>query len=145
MNIEQRPEEVEQKLRVGDWKVGTVSGSKEKSSYLVTLVERKTRLTLAAKVESRNSDVVAAAVVKMLTPYKDTMHSITSDNGKEFARHELISERLEADFYFARPYRFVVLKSGTSGADRYHAVMKTLASMRYFTGNPSGPARWRVF
>lgn len=34
-----------------------------------------------------------------------TAHSITSDNGKEFTRHELISENLETDFYFARPYR----------------------------------------
>ena len=105
VSIEQRPEEAEQKLRVGDWELDTVAGSREKGFYLVALVERRTRLTLAARVESRNSDVVAAAVVEMLTPYKDTVHSITSDNGKEFARHKLISEKLQADFYFARPYR----------------------------------------
>ena len=105
VSIEQRPEEVEQKLRVGHWELDTVSGSRERGCYLVTVVERKTRLTLVVRVESKNSDVVAAAVVKMLAPYKDTVHSITSDNGKEFARHKLISEKLEADFYFARPYR----------------------------------------
>ena len=43
--------------------------------------------------------------VQKLRPYKDTVHSITSDNGKEFARHKLVSEKLEADSYFARPYR----------------------------------------
>ena len=29
---------------------------------------------------------------------------MTSDNGKEFARHETIADRLKARFYFAHPY-----------------------------------------
>ncbi len=105
VSIEQRPVQVQWKVRVGDWELDTMSGSREKGFYLVTLVERKTRLTLVARVESKNSDVVASAIVEMLTPYKDTVHSITSDNGKEFTRHELVSEKLQTDFYFARPYR----------------------------------------
>lgn len=32
------------------------------------------------------------------------MHTVTSDNGREFARHEDIAQRLQADFYFAHPY-----------------------------------------
>jgi len=32
------------------------------------------------------------------------MHTITSDNGGEFARHERIAEGLRARFYFAHPY-----------------------------------------
>ena len=36
--------------------------------------------------------------------YKNTVHTITSDNGSEFAEHELIAEKLKADFYFAHPY-----------------------------------------
>lgn len=32
------------------------------------------------------------------------VHTITSDNGKEFARHEEISKSLNARFYFAHPY-----------------------------------------
>ncbi|KXS30737.1 MAG: hypothetical protein AWT59_3142, partial [Candidatus Gallionella acididurans] len=31
-------------------------------------------------------------------------HTITSDNGKEFAGHEEIAKKLRADFYFAHPY-----------------------------------------
>lgn len=27
-----------------------------------------------------------------------------SDNGKEFANHEIVSEELEAEFYFTKPY-----------------------------------------
>jgi IS30 family transposase len=32
------------------------------------------------------------------------VHTITSDNGSEFAYHETISKNLKADFYFAHPY-----------------------------------------
>jgi IS30 family transposase len=39
-----------------------------------------------------------------LLPYKDKIHTITADNGKEFARHKEIAKGLNAEFYFARPY-----------------------------------------
>ena len=32
------------------------------------------------------------------------IHTITADNGKEFARHKEIAKGLDAEFYFARPY-----------------------------------------
>jgi IS30 family transposase len=32
------------------------------------------------------------------------IHTITSDNGKEFANHKEISEELNIDFFFAKPY-----------------------------------------
>jgi len=40
----------------------------------------------------------------MLLPYKKYVHSITSDNGTEFAEHEFIAEKLDLNFYFAHPY-----------------------------------------
>jgi len=40
----------------------------------------------------------------VLTPFKGLVHTITSDNGKEFAYHEQIAAELESDFYFAHPY-----------------------------------------
>lgn len=35
---------------------------------------------------------------------KEYVHTITSDNGSEFARHEEISVELNVDFFFAHPY-----------------------------------------
>ncbi len=32
------------------------------------------------------------------------IHTITSDNGKEFANHKNIAQQLDIDFYFAKPY-----------------------------------------
>ncbi|SNX50893.1 Integrase core domain protein [Vibrio thalassae] len=40
----------------------------------------------------------------LLMPYKTHVHTITADNGREFANHEEIAEALEADVYFAHPY-----------------------------------------
>ncbi len=47
---------------------------------------------------------VTQTVLKLLRPLADQVHTLTSDNGKEFAQHEAIAEALDADFYFAHPY-----------------------------------------
>jgi len=43
-------------------------------------------------------------MIEMLTPYQDDLHTITFDNGKEFAFHERIAQALDVNAYFARPY-----------------------------------------
>jgi len=35
---------------------------------------------------------------------KPITKTITGDNGKEFAYHKQVSEKIKADFYFAHPY-----------------------------------------
>ncbi|SDC51851.1 IS30 family transposase, partial [Williamwhitmania taraxaci] len=47
---------------------------------------------------------VTAAAVEALSPLAHQMHTITADNGKEFAAHQVIAEKLQINFYFARPY-----------------------------------------
>ena len=71
---------------------------------LVTLAERKSRLYLVKRVPNKRSDVVRDAIIDMLTPYAEHVHTITFDNGGEFAEHKVIAEALEADAYFAHPY-----------------------------------------
>jgi IS30 family transposase len=43
-------------------------------------------------------------MTNLLKPYQNKVHTVTSDNGREFARHEEIATALDADFYFAHPY-----------------------------------------
>ena len=57
------------------------------------------------KVQSKQADVVTQATLELMQPIKAHTHTITSDNGKEFAYHEKISEALDTGFYFAHPYR----------------------------------------
>ena len=44
------------------------------------------------------------AVITLLTTYTGAVHTITADNGKEFAYHEKITAALGAPVYFAHPY-----------------------------------------
>lgn len=44
------------------------------------------------------------AAIDILLPYKDFIHTITADNGKEFSFHEKIRDELKINFYFATPY-----------------------------------------
>lgn len=103
VSIEQRPQVVDQRSRIGDWEGDTVIG-KGHQGVLVTLVERKSRYTLAARLDSRHSTKVTQAVIGLLGPHKVQCKTLTFDNGKEFAEHEFIAKCLNANVYFAHPY-----------------------------------------
>lgn len=101
--IEQRPAVVDKRSRIGDWEGDTVIG-KDHKGVLVTLVERKSRYTLAAQLDSRHSVGVTQAVIELLRPHRAQCKTLTFDNGKEFAEHEFIAQCLRAKVYFAHPY-----------------------------------------
>ena len=101
--IEKRPRVVEAKRRIGDWEIDTVIG-KGHQGVLVTAVDRHSKFTLIAPAKSRHAEVVSKVLLRLLEPVKPITKTITSDNGKEFAHHETIAEKLEAAFYFANPY-----------------------------------------
>ena len=103
VSIDLRPALVEAKTRIGDWEIDTITGKNSKG-YLLTVVERKSKLTLIKRVPDRQSDQMAKAIVHLLRPYKDNIFTITADNGKEFSQHKKISKSLKADIYFAHPY-----------------------------------------
>ena len=102
-SIRDRPIEVEEKSRIGDIEVDLVIGANHKGA-LVTINDRKSGFAKIKLVKSKDSQQVAKAIVKALKPYKIYICTITSDNGKEFAGHKYISEKLGIDFYFAEPY-----------------------------------------
>ena len=103
VSIDERPAIVEAKERIGDWEADTIIGKQHKQA-LVSLTERKSRFSLIYKVERKTSDQVTEAISKLLLPIKQYVHTVTSDNGKEFAGHHVIANNLDADFYFAHPY-----------------------------------------
>ena len=102
-SIDERPDVVDQRQRIGDWEVDTILGQGRQQA-IVTLNERKSRLALLQKVERRSADRVAQAILEQLRPFADVAHTLTSDNGKEFAQHETVAAELDLDFYFAHPY-----------------------------------------
>lgn len=103
VSIEQRPDIVNKKCRIGDWELDTVTGKRHKGALIVA-VERKSKLTRIGWSPRKKADLVTQEVVKMLRPYRDHIKTITVDNGREFSLHKHIAKSLEADIYFAHPY-----------------------------------------
>ena len=71
---------------------------------LVTLVERKTRLSVIGKAPDRTAQEVTAVILKGLLLLSSQVQALTYDNGKEFAQHQKIARELDACGYFAHPY-----------------------------------------
>ena len=103
VDISERPSIVEEKRRVGDWEVDTILGARHLGA-IVSVVDRATKYVLLAFVPRRTAGAVGAAIVDLLMPWKALTHTITADNGKEFAGHAWIAAKLALRFYFARPY-----------------------------------------
>lgn len=103
IDIDQRPSIVEEKTRLGDWELDTIIGAGYKG-VIVSMVERASKLTKLVKVSHKTAEEVGRAIVKQLSPMKAFVQTLTADNGKEFAFHQMVSFELSADFYFATPY-----------------------------------------
>ena len=103
VSIDERPEVVNERTRIGDWEADTVIG-KQGSAVLVTLVERKTRWSMIGKAPDRTAQKVRAVIVKRLLPFASHVKTLTYDNGKEFALHQEIDKELQSNGYFAHPY-----------------------------------------
>lgn len=103
VGIEKRPAIIEDKTRLGDLEIDTVIGQNHKGA-LLTINDRVSSKVWIAKLNGKNAEELAQKTIEVLFPYKEITHTITGDNGKEFAEHKIISHDLGIDFYFARPY-----------------------------------------
>lgn len=103
VDIKERPAIVERKERLGDWELDTIIGASHKG-VIVSMVDRATKYTKLIKVSNKEAREVGDAIILALSPIKEHVHTLTADNGKEFARHLIIGEALEAKVYFATPY-----------------------------------------
>lgn len=101
--IDERPKIVDEKSRIGDWEIDTIIGKNQKRAIL-SIVERASKFTILRKLENRTSEATMTAITSALSNYAGRVHTITSDNGSEFAKHDEISLSLNVDFYFAHPY-----------------------------------------
>jgi len=99
-SIHDRPMEANLREAVGHWESDTVQGSYH-SGYIVTQVDRRSRYLVAVKICNRKSEVYMAATIRALQgkPVK----TFTTDNGKEFAAHAMLTEAFGAKVYFCDP------------------------------------------
>jgi IS30 family transposase len=101
--IGERPPHIEHRARFGDYEMDTVIG-KPSGEVLVTMVERRSRYLFVLKASNKSALAVSAAIISALHPHRESVHTLTYDNGKEFSQHALIDEILGSQGYFANPY-----------------------------------------
>ena len=100
--IVERPARVHLRTRVGDWEGDSIVG--QGNTRIITLVERKTGFVRLRRVANGEAARTIEAVVDALYPIRQRVHTLTWDNGSEFAGHAIIDIILGARSYFADPY-----------------------------------------
>lgn len=103
VDIGERPPIVEQRIRLGDMEQDLIIGKNHQGAIL-TINDRCSGLLKMILLKNKNADAVANAVIQALSQFKNKLYTITSDNGKEFANHEIIAKELAISYYFAKPY-----------------------------------------
>ena len=101
VDIEERPEVVNQRDRYGDWEADLIEGTKG-SGYILSLYERRSRFGKLVKLSSKSSEATTRGLIDLLEGYK--VETITYDNGLEFSGHLKVSQSLGAKSYFCKPY-----------------------------------------
>ena len=101
VSIDERPTEATARSRVGDWEGDTVAG-KWKTGCFMTLVDRKTRILVARKLDNHRAETLKESICDSLKGLP--CNTLTVDNGKEFAAHVSITAQLKTQVYFAHPH-----------------------------------------
>jgi len=104
-SIDERPKEANERRRLGDWEGDTVVG-KGRKGYLLTCVDRASRYLIARKVKTCAAEPVAERLQQTIRRLPASKrHTLTLDNGREFARPADLERRLSVKIFFAHPYR----------------------------------------
>ena len=101
--IKDRPEVIEERLRLGDFEGDTVLGPPG-TGGLATLVDRKSRYTIIVKIQRKQADHVHQKIKQRLKQLdEERRKSVTFDNGTEFARCHRLEKHLGMKLYYAEP------------------------------------------
>lgn len=112
-SIEERPEEINKRLKYGHWEGDCIKSKRKKKAGLFTLTERKTREEIILKIKALTQESILEAMDKLENKYqedfKDKFKSITFDNGGEFLDWRSIEKstlngKKRTTTYFAHPY-----------------------------------------
>lgn len=101
--IEERPAIVEKRRRLGDTEIDLMMGKSHKGAVLVA-TDRATLHTRLVLLKSKDSHLIARAIIKVESKNKYSNKTLTFDNDQAFNQHEKVGKALNAKTYFTRPY-----------------------------------------
>lgn len=103
VTIDQRPDVINKRERLGDFEIDLIVGPKNKGAIL-TVIDRLSRHCMIEKLSSKGSKEVKNTIINLFKQHTGKSYSITTDNGNEFMLHGSIAQELNVDYYFAHPY-----------------------------------------
>ena len=102
LTISERPASAQDRAIPGHWEGDLIFGTN--NSQIATLVERKTRYVMMAKVNGKDTETVINALIKHAHKLPIELYkSLTWDRGKEVADHERFTLATDIKVYFCDP------------------------------------------
>jgi IS30 family transposase len=103
VSIHERPEEIDDRGAVGHWEGDLVIC--QRTRPVLVLHERKTRVTLAARLTGKGAAETASVIMNIFKRLDPKLRqSVTFDNDTAFARHGWLREALDMATYFCDAY-----------------------------------------
>jgi transposase, IS30 family len=103
-SIEERPDVVNKRKRIGDWEGDTVE-SRDHRPGVNTLVERKTGFVFITKLKNKTAQATINAVEKRMRSLPpEYKYTLTVDNGPENRDWEGMEKATNLKTYYAHPY-----------------------------------------
>lgn len=105
ISIHDRPDEINERTRYGDWESDSVEGKRPTKTGLSVQYERKSQLTRITKIPNLSAEETTNAIIRTAeTLPEDWFHSITFDNGKENYGHHTLKDLYDIETYFCDPF-----------------------------------------
>lgn len=102
--IDERPQVVERRGRLGDFEGDTIMGA-DKRVRIVTFVDRRSGFLIAFLLPKHNAELLTALAIKRFRCIPKTKRkTCTLDNGTEFSDWERFEKHSGMTVYFAYPY-----------------------------------------
>ena len=102
VSISQRPPEASDRAVPGHWEGDLIVGAK--NTYVATLVERRSRYVMLAKLGGKDSTTVVDALIELAKRLpQDMMRTLTWDRGTELAQHARFTVASDVQVYFCDP------------------------------------------
>lgn len=104
ISIHDRPAEIDQRIRYGDWETDSMVFSKQKDRLSVQY-ERKAQLVRIHKIPNGSAQATVDALRDSVESLPQQLwNSLTWDNGKEGVKHAVLRDDYDIDTYFCDPY-----------------------------------------